>query len=148
MSRLHPLAFEIRVLPDRADRYRLALWQQVLRPNGSDRAEARQLATLRGTPLEIALDQILDTLRREGHRLTALRVGQQEPLPISEEAGVRLGLLFLALRPLTKVTRMEAVASGIRAMPAEEAYYWFSKCVADGGGRQAQRALRVLLGRG
>lgn len=147
MSDRQPLAFELRVLPEQGDRYRLALWQQRLTSNGSSHAEMCHLATLRGTPLQVAIDQILDVLRREGHRPTTLRPSQAATLPVSEETGVRLGLLFLALRPLTKVVRMEAIAAGIRNMPAEEAYYWFSKCVASGNGRQAQRALRVLLAR-
>jgi len=58
---------------------------------------------------------------------------------------VRLGLLFLALKPLTKVSRMEAIAAGLRGMSAEEAYYWFSKCAAREHARRAQQALRILL---
>jgi hypothetical protein len=30
-------------------------------------------------------------------------------------------------------------------MPAEEAYYWFSKCARGRAGNHAQRALRILL---
>ena len=145
MSCSRPPAFELRVIPDENDRFRLALWQRTLRPNGSAEPKLLQLATLKGRPLQLALDQILDVLRREGHRPTVLRPGRSASLPIGEEAGVRLTLLFLALRPLAKTTRIEAVVSGIAAMPIEEAYYWFSKCLANGSGRQARHALRVLL---
>lgn len=147
MSRQQSCTFELRVVPDGTDSYRLSLWQQTIQPNGADRTTVHHLATLRGTPLQVALDQILDALKREGHRATVLRRGQEQALPLSEETGVRLGLLFLALRPLSKVVRMEAVSAGLRQMPAEEAYYWFSKCAAPSSGRQAQRALRVLLAR-
>ena len=145
--------FELRVesvrrghgAPEDTPAYRLTLWQQPVHANGHGRAEARQVANLTGVPLQVALDQVLEALKRNGHRPGALRAGQREPLPLAEEAGVRLGLLFLALRPLEKVSRMERIAAGIRAMPAEEAYYWFSKCARGRAGNQARRALRILL---
>jgi len=34
---------------------------------------------------------------------------------------------------------------GLLAMPAEEAYYWYSKCAYGPLARRAQRALRILL---
>jgi hypothetical protein len=91
------------------------------------------------------MDQVLDWLKREGHRASVLSPGRKDPLPLGEEAGVRLGLLFMALRPLVKVDRMEAIAAGLRSMPSEEAYYWFSKCGSRENGLHAQRALRILL---
>lgn len=137
-----PAAFELRVEPEGKRGRRLALWQRQ-RANGRA-APARRLVALGGAPLQVGLGQVLEALRREGYRPSALHAGQ-EPLALSEEAGVRLGLLFLALRPLSKVSRMERVAAGLRAMPGEEAYYWFSKCASARDGRRAQRALRILL---
>jgi hypothetical protein len=58
---------------------------------------------------------------------------------------VRLGLVFLTVKPLTKLLRVETISSGIRQMPSEEAYYWYSKCTAGATAERAQRALRVLL---
>lgn len=145
MSRNHALAFELRVVPAGERAYRLALWQRGIPANGRPGAQARHLVTLAGLPLQVGLDQILDTLKREGYRASVLHPARREPLPLSEEAGVRLGLLFLALKPLAKVSRMERIAAGLRGMPDEEAYYWFSKCVPQRGGRHAQRALRILL---
>jgi hypothetical protein len=137
--------FELRVEPVEDAAYRLALWQHPVRKNGNGLVEPRQLATLKGTPLHVALDQVLDALKRNDHLPTALRATRQDPIPLNEETGVRLGLLFLALRPLEKVNRMERVAAGIRSMPSEETYYWFSKCARGRAGSQAQRALRILL---
>ena len=59
--------------------------------------------------------------------------------------GVRLGLLFLAVKPLRKVDRMSSISSQIHGMTEEEAYYWFSKSTAASTARRAQRAMRVLL---
>lgn len=137
-------AFELRVAPDRERSYRLALWQRPVGPNGTT-SITRPMATLRGVPLQVAMDQVLDWLKLEGHRSSVLAPTQTEPLPLGEEAGVRIGLLFLALRPLLRLERMETIVSGLRAMPSEEAYYWFSKCVAERSGLHAQRALRILL---
>ena len=39
----------------------------------------------------------------------------------------------------------EAISRTLRAMPSEEAYYWYSKCTHPHSGNRAQRALRVLL---
>lgn len=148
MNRTTATGFELRIEPAEGNSYRLTLWQQPPRPNGSGRADMRQLATIKGVPLQVALDQVLEALKRNGHRPTALRAAHMEALPLTEETGVRLGLLFLALRPLEKVNRMERIAAGIRAMPIEEAYYWFSKCARGRAGSRAQRALRILLAEG
>jgi hypothetical protein len=59
--------------------------------------------------------------------------------------GLRLALILMAVKPLTRSGRMEAIGLGVQAMSAEEAYYWFSKCSAGPGAGQAQRALRILL---
>src|SRR5689334_7742029 len=94
-------AFELRVLRNErreempgGTRYRLALWQRTTKLNGTATESAHHLVTLDGVPLQIALDQVLDALRREGYRSNVLNVGQTEALPLSEEIGVRLGLLF------------------------------------------------------
>jgi hypothetical protein len=96
-------AFELRVLPQGEKDYRLALWQRAVQASGNANGKPRQLAALAGLPLQVALDQVLDALKREGYRVSVLNRGQSEPLALGEESGVRLGLLFLALRPLTKL---------------------------------------------
>jgi hypothetical protein len=52
--------------------------------------------------------------------------------------------VMLTTAPLSKWTRVEAVAAGIQGMTTEEAYYWYAKCVGMDGHR-ARRALRLLL---
>ncbi len=173
MSEETKRAFRLRVEPLARDALRLTLWQQPPASNGR-RPAYRRLAALEGTPLLVALDQVLELLRAEGYRglrggeqafpcgRETVRGPQQRPqaaarrapedgareLSLGETTGVRLGLLFLALRPLRRVERMERVAAGVRSMTDEEAYYWFSKCVARDSGRRARRALRLLLAGG
>jgi hypothetical protein len=51
----------------------------------------------------------------------------------------------LTVKPLSKFRRVEEISYGIRQMPSEEAYYWYSKCTAADTAERAQKALRVLL---
>jgi len=62
-----------------------------------------------------------------------------------EESGVRLASIFLAIRPISKVSRIEEISRGIRSMADEELYYWFAKCSTTGTADRAQKALRILL---
>lgn len=106
-----------------------------------------QLPGLRiaGDPLRVVLDHVLSSLRHAGHRPSDLRRTRREPFAIDEEDGVRLGLLFLALRPMRKVARMEAIAEHVRAMPAEELLYWYSLMSSGAAAPRARRAFRILL---
>jgi hypothetical protein len=109
--------------------------------------EVRVVGRASSTAVAACVDQVLDALRRAGHATTELRPGRSGVFPLSEESAVRLGLLFVALRPLSKTRRMEQIAEGIRRMAPEEAIYWFSKCATPTSteARRAQHALRVLL---
>jgi hypothetical protein len=98
-----------------------------------------------GTPLHSVMDQVLTVIKEAGYRPSDLSRTRQAPFALSEAQGVRLGLLFLAVKPLRKVARMTSISEQVRAMTDEEAYYWFSKTTATATGRRAQRALRVLL---
>jgi len=105
----------------------------------------QRLVELSGTQLQAVSDHVLEALRKGGYKVTDLSRARREPFHLDEETGLRLGLLFLAVKPLTKLSRVEAISSEMRAMPSEEAYYWFSKCTATHTARRAQHALRVLL---
>jgi hypothetical protein len=75
-----------------------------------------------------------------------IRDGQAFLMVVGEPPWHGLGLLFLAIRPLAKVDRMDVIAQGIRAMTSEEAYYyWYAKCTGGPAAERAQLALRVLL---
>jgi hypothetical protein len=147
--------FELLVVPDTATdagvSYALTLRQRAVQPaddhlyaKGS--ARLTTIVTLGGDTLRAIADQVIDALRQAGYRPTDLAPGRSAPFYLPEAAGVRLGLLMLAVKPLSKPARIEAIAHGIRVMPPEEAYYWYSKCTARETAARAQAALRVLLG--
>jgi hypothetical protein len=98
-----------------------------------------------GTPLRSVMDQVLAVIREAGYRASDLSRTRQAPFILTEAQGVRLGLLFLAVKPLRKVARMTNISEQVRGMTDEEAYYWFSKATSATAARRAQRALRVLL---
>jgi len=143
--------FELRVVPETgqemasAASYRLALFQRD--PGGKDGAGARMrpVAELSGSSLRAIADQVLETLRQNGYQATDLSPSRRAPFTLSEESGVRLALLFLAVRPIVKMARVEAISHGLRGMTSEELYYWFSKCINGESAERARRALRLLL---
>ena len=149
--------FELRMIPEsgrqaQQSSYRLAVFQRIVEPPppqerlaASAPVEMRLVSELSGSALKAVADQVLETLRHNGYKATDLSAGRREPFVLDEESGVRLGLLFLAVRPVTKMQRVEALSQGIRAMTGEELYYWFSKCASTSGAERAQKALRILL---
>ena len=98
-----------------------------------------------GTAFRATADRILAALKDNGYRASELSRARKAPFLLSEESGVRLGLLFVAAKPLRKLARIEAISDAIWAMGPEETYYWFSKCTDPATARRARRALRVLL---
>lgn len=154
--------FQLRVIASdaRPGAYSLAVFQRPLMTTETgnmsylpDDTRLARVAELRGDALRAVADHVLDALRRSAYRATDLHANRREPFHLGEETGVRLGLLFLALRPITKSSRIEAISQGLRRMTSEEAYYWYSKCAAgssagpaDGKAHErALKALRVLL---
>lgn len=134
--------FLLRVVPESKGRYLLSLEQC---PTGRTETEPKAIVTLGGDPLSVSLETVLQALRETGQKPSELRRDRKVPFEVSETIGVRLGLLFLAVKPLRKPSRMEDLARGIRALTDEESYYWFGKVTAKGQARRAQKALRLLL---
>jgi len=139
--------FELRVIQRPGKDYGLALYQL---PPSSRRAnghapEIRLVTQVWGLPLRAVADHVFGAIRKGGHRATELSRARREPFVLDEDTGVRLGLLFLAVKPLQKTTRIESISAAMRGMASEEVYYWFSKCTFDRRARFAQRALRILL---
>jgi hypothetical protein len=146
--------FELQVVPDpqatAATGYALTLRQRVVQPADDhlyDRGPAQltTVVTLSGDTLRAVADQVMEALRQAGYKPTDLGPSRKAPFYLPEAIGVRLGLVMLAVKPLSKAGRIEAISHGIRTMPAEEAYYWYSKCTARDAAERAQKALRVLL---
>lgn len=144
--------FELHVVPETEGRYRLAFTQTL----GENQKRLQRLyvaspslprvrVELGGDALRLLAEVILDALRRNGYRPTDLHPARREPFRLDEATGVRLGLVFLAVKPLTRAARIEAIVQGVRAMAAEELYYWYSKCTGGPAAERAQKALRILL---
>lgn len=135
--------FELDVLPRDDIGYGLALFRSAT--PASDGHDDRELvARIWGTPLRSIVDHVLAAIRHAGYRTTDLKPTRRAPFRLGEEDGVRLGLLFLALKPLRKHRRIEEVSRAITTMEREEVYYWFSKGTAGADLFRVQRALRIM----
>jgi hypothetical protein len=63
---------------------------------------------------------------------------------LSEGAGIRLTIAFLAMKRLQKYEKLTTVADSIARMSLEECYYWHAKCRSPSN-PNGVRALRELL---
>lgn len=147
-----PSEFELRVVPIDNSQYRLAFVQSLVETVPDQlflyqppRTKTRVEVELGGDTLRAIADQIIEILRQNGYRPTDLKASRREPFLLSEETGVRLGLIFLACKPVSKASRIEAISQGIRQMASEELYYWYSKCSGGPAAERAKKALRTLL---
>jgi hypothetical protein len=139
-------AFQLEVIPRPGNRYGLALTEVLAttRHNGHEPTRHR-VVRLWGASLQAVFDRVADAVRASGGRPSDVRRDRQAPFPLDEETAVRLGLLFLAIKPLRKTARIEMIRDATAAMSPEEAYYWYAKCASATTGRRAQRAFRILL---
>jgi len=144
-----PFALHVHSLETSSTDYALTLRQRVVeRPDDGRPEVAPHLAAvvvLSGDNLRAVADHVIEALRRAEYKATDLSPTRSKPFYLPEEVGVRLGLVFLTVKPLRKFRRVEQISHGIRQMPPEEAYYWYSKCTAADTAERAQKALRVLL---
>ena len=115
------------------------------RANPDGRLE--RIVRIWGLPLHTVYPDVVEALRASGHLPSTIAKPTVGPLPLEEEAGLRLGLLFKAVKPLSKVERMEDIRDGIATMSREEVAYWFAK-TQNAHGRRAEAALRKLLAGG
>ena len=137
--------FELRVLTISDNAYGLELRQHRLNGDLDTDDPMPRVVSIWGTPLTVVLDHVLESLKKNGYQSSELRANRRMPFVLAEEQGVRLGLLFLAVKPLRKPNRIESVSRAIRQMETEEAYYWFSKCSRSTDGRRACRAARIMM---
>ena len=109
-----------------------------------------KMVSIWGNPLAAAYPTVHQLVRSEGYRPSDLRPGRRRNLKLKEDRGVRLGLLMKAVKPLRKLSRIQAVIEGVEAMSREETAYWFSKAINspdDAERRRAMKAMRILLAR-
>jgi hypothetical protein len=139
--------FALRVVLGQTRDYGLSLYRM---PAGGENVNGsghdwRQVVGIHGTPMRAVMDQVLAAIKQAGYRPADLSRGRTAPFLLSEELGVRLGLLMLAVKPLRKSSRMTDISEQIQSMASEEAYYWFSKMTDHHLGRRSQKAMRILL---
>ena len=139
-----PFALQVTTLDGETTEYAWTLRQRIMEQKG-DKPRLEPIVTISGDSLRGVADHAIEALRSAGYKATDLSPTRKDPFYLPEEMGVRLGLVFLAVKPLSKPRRVEEISYGIRQMPSEEAYYWYSKCTAADTAERAQKALRVLL---
>lgn len=138
--------FHLEVFPRPGEQYGLALLEIIAAPASARKSqESRQVVRIWGSPMQAVFDRVAESVRLNGGRASDIRADRKTPFVLDEESAVRVGLLFLAIKPLRKVSRIEAIRDATATMGAEEAYYWYSKCSSASTGRQATRAFRILL---
>lgn len=134
--------FSLEVLKlEGVDGYGLSLtgWPTVYRKDAPDVS-----VSVWGRPLQSVVDHVLTALKHNGYSPSDLSSRRRKPFVLHEEDGVRLGLLFHAVKPLHKSARIEAISQALRTMEPEEVFYWFSKCAGGPGAGRARRAFRLL----
>lgn len=137
--------FELRLEPAGESGYTLTLYQAHSGSASNGQEPFSKIEKLSGDRLRAAMEQVLHALRQNGYRPSDLSRTRREPFLLGEEDGVRLGVLFLGIRPLRKFSRIESISERVKGMEPEELYYWFSKTTAPRSGRRALRAFRLLL---
>ena len=144
--------FQLLVEPRRNNEAALTLLMEPIsrRKRTQDDVKPEHVVSIWGNPLVAAFPTIHQLIRAEGYRPSDLRPGRRTNLKLKEDCGVLLGLLMKAVKPLRKLTRIQAVIEGVEGMSREEAAYWFSKAINspdDAERRRAMKAMRILLAR-
>ena len=137
--------FELSVFKRKRDDMGLAFSEQPSEDKGTLKKPKEKEIRIWGTPAKVMTETLLNAIKKQGYRPTALSPQRKEPFILDESVGVRLGLLFFALKPLRKVSRMEEIITGIERMSDEEAYYWYAKCSNGRKANRARKALRIFL---
>jgi hypothetical protein len=116
------------------------IWTLVATTN--DREEL--IARFVGKRLGQNRHSLIGAVTSSKHARTILSPTRKAPIPLTEDAGVRLALTYLATGPIAKPNRSDAIRYAIGAMSSEEALYWFAYCTGPVASR-ALRALRILV---
>jgi hypothetical protein len=100
---------------------------------------------IKGQTLVLAREVIYQILKANKYDPKSLSKARQSPYLLDEKSGVNLAILFQAVQPLKKESKIANIATGVMAMSNEEAHYWFAK-ISNGRRQAALKAMRVLLG--
>lgn len=137
--------FELKIFKRKRDDMGLAFSERTSEDKATPKKSKDKEIKIWGTPAKVMTETLLNAIKKQGYRPTALSIQRKDPFILDEAVGVRMGLFFFALKPLRKVNRMEEIISGIERMSEEEAYYWYAKCTNGRNARKSQKALRILL---
>lgn len=129
--------FEVTVEPGADDRFGLTVFVV-------EEDTRRPVATVNSARFHTVQGNAVAAIVSSGHRRTVLHAGRRAPIPLSEEAGVRLTLAMLATAPVRRSQRVAEIRAGIDAMTSEEAFYWYSHVTGPHTSR-ALKSLRRLL---
>ena len=104
---------------------------------------ALKIAALSNSRQQAVHRLIRDVLDDSGISMDFVTRGEGSVV-LSEGAGVRLTIAFLAMKRLQKYEKLTTVADRISRMSLEECYYWHAQCRSPSH-PNGVRALRVLL---
>lgn len=139
--------------------------KEYIRPNSEQNKTSKEPSSILeergliyGQPLRRCLPILKDVLRRvkneDGVPLELERFLKNERitfrgnLPLSEEAGYKLGLIFKLRERIQDLDRVELIARRIERFTREEAAYWYSRITNFGeeANRWARAGMRLILG--
>ena len=104
---------------------------------------ALKIATLSNSRQQAVHRLVRDVLDDSGIDVDFVTRGEGSVV-ISEGAGIRLTIAFLAMKRLQKYEKLTTVADSIARMSLEECYYWHAKCRSPSS-PNGVKALRELL---
>lgn len=138
--------FQLRILPLKDNDFALELYQCAYKKAGEKkRPAAKRIGRVKGHSLVLIRQAVYQTLKANNYDPKTLSYKRSTPYILSEESGVNLAILFQAVQPLRKESKIVNIRDGIMAMSNEEAHYWFAK-ISNGKRSPALKAMRVLLG--
>ncbi|PSR22056.1 MAG: hypothetical protein C7B47_16925 [Sulfobacillus thermosulfidooxidans] len=137
--------YQLHILKDHDNAVRLELWQEAYNTNDKQQ-DPQKVGTLRGTQFLACQPGLVEVLKNEGHPPSVLTRPRTDPLGLTEDTGIYLGLLFRLARPLRRVERIQNVLQGLVRMTPDERQYFYARVQYSGKGRYMERALRLWLG--
>ena len=141
-EKLHRRGFELVVERDveRSDgRYSVV----IVETNGSAQNQ-RTVTRLPAERLDAAQPALAEALRSSGQPKTAVKATRATPLPLDEEAGVRLALAVAAILGVNKPGRTTRLLDGVSRLSTEECFYWYAHTLGTSDLSTARRRLKAL----